>query len=94
MSDFHYLCKMDTTQLKTDDYKITSHMFVGTECVGDKVYGYTYQVTFNKSLEHTGRIDAMADGVNARVKQERQSMMHPFAKTLENLKDFFKKKSK
>lgn len=31
---------------------------------------YTYEITFNKSLEHTGRFTGIEDGLNAYVKNE------------------------
>nr|WP_298658706.1 hypothetical protein [uncultured Flavobacterium sp.] len=31
---------------------------------GNDLEGYTYEITFNKSLEHTVRMQAMIDGLN------------------------------
>ena len=47
-----------------DGYKILSSTFKGGGL------GYTYELTFNKSLEHTGRFKGIEDGLDAYVKKE------------------------
>jgi len=56
---------------KEDKYEVRSHTFKGAEEFNGKVLGYTYEITFNKSLEHTGRIKGIEDGLNNYVKKER-----------------------
>lgn len=46
--------------MKTEKMKIRSHRFI---CYDTK-NGYTYEITFNKSLEHTCRMDAMCKGLD------------------------------
>jgi len=48
-------------------------MFKGTNEYKGEVIGYTYEITFNKSLEHTGRFKGIEDGLNAYVKKERRT---------------------
>lgn len=55
---------------KEDKYEVRSHTFKGAEEFNGKVLGYTYEITFNKSLEHTGRIKGIEDGLNNYVKKE------------------------
>jgi hypothetical protein len=47
---------------KEEGYKVRSHMFKGTSEYDGKILGYTYEITFNKSLEHTGRFSGIEDG--------------------------------
>ena len=58
---------MENTEEK---YRIVSMTFKGTESFEGKVYGYKYEITFNKSLNHTGRLDGIEDGLNRYVKKE------------------------
>lgn len=51
-------------------YKVRSHKFVGCSKYNEEIFGYTYEITFNKSLEHTGRFTGIEDGLNAYVKNE------------------------
>ena len=46
--------------MKKEKMSIRSHTFKGATD-----YGYTYEITFNKSLEHTGRMDAMCKGLDS-----------------------------
>ncbi len=43
---------------------------VSSKFLGESNGLYTYELTFNKSLEHTGKMSAMADGLNAYDKKE------------------------
>jgi hypothetical protein len=45
--------------MKTNKMKIRSHTFLGSDD-----FGYKYEITFNNSLEHTCRMNAMTDGLN------------------------------
>lgn len=56
-----------------EPYRVTCHMFKGTSEYEGKILGYTYEITFNKSLEHTGRFTGIEDGLNAYVKKERRN---------------------
>jgi len=55
---------------KEKGYKVISHTFKGRLIHNDEVYGYTYEITFNKSLEHTGRMQGIEQGLDAYVKKE------------------------
>lgn len=50
-----------------EPYRVTATKFIG--------YGYngsaTYEITFNKSLEHTGRFTGIERGLNAYVSREK-----------------------
>lgn len=52
---------------------ITCTMFKGAKELDGKIIGYTYEITFNKSLEHTGRYSGMERGLNEYVKRERRT---------------------
>jgi hypothetical protein len=56
-----------------EPYRVGSHMFKGIIEYEGRVLGYTYEITFNKSLEHTGRFKAIEDGLNAYCKKERRT---------------------
>ena len=58
---------------KEEGYKVRSHMFKGTSEYNGEILGYTYEITFNKSLEHTGRFIGIEDGLNAYCKKERRT---------------------
>lgn len=58
---------------KEEGYKVRSHMFKGTREYNGEILGYTYEITFNKSLEHTGRFRGIEDGLNAYFKKERRT---------------------
>jgi hypothetical protein len=66
---------------KEEPYRVSSHMFKGTNEYEGKIIGYTYEITFNKSLEHTGRFDGIEDGLNKYCKKELKT----------NVKDNFKR---
>lgn len=53
--------------MKKEKTRITSHRFIGNECGS-----YTYEISFNKSLEDTVRMDAMCSGL------DRYDRMRPF----------------
>lgn len=46
--------------MKTENMKIMSHTFIG----GSEKDGYTYEITFNRSLQHTCRMGAMCEGLD------------------------------
>ncbi len=54
-------------------YSVRSHKFLGTNEYSGKIIGYTYEITFNKSLEHTGRFTGIEDGLNNYVKKEKRT---------------------
>lgn len=58
-----------TTSKNVDKYRVISHRFIGYNETGSA----TYEITFNKSLEHTGRFQGIADGLNAYCKKERKT---------------------
>ena len=51
---------------KEDLYSVIMHKFIGYGENGSA----TYEITFNKSLEHTGRIKGIEDGLNDYCKKE------------------------
>lgn len=55
---------------ENNEYKVRSHTFLGTSVYNGEVIGYTYEITFNKSLEHTGRFKGIEDGLNDYCKKE------------------------
>jgi len=55
---------------KTEGYKVRSHTFKGAHSLNGKIYGYTYEITFNKSLEHTGRMRGIEKGLDEYVRKE------------------------
>lgn len=62
--------------MKQEKYRICSHTFKGrtdyTLSDGKPASFYTYEITFNKSLEHTLKIQAIADGLNRYDKKDRK----------------------
>lgn len=55
-------------QMNTNkEYKVLSHKFIGYGTDGSA----TYEITFNKSLEHTGRFKGIEDGLNDYCRKER-----------------------
>lgn len=46
--------------MKKEKTQITSHTFLGTTASG----GYKYEITFNQSLQHTARMNAMCRGLD------------------------------
>jgi len=58
---------------KEEPYRVSSHTFKGRTEYEGRILGYTYEITFNKSLEHTGRFKGIEDGLNAYCKKERRS---------------------
>lgn len=58
---------------KEEKYRVTSSTFNGTSEYEGKIIGYKYEITFNKSLEHTGRFTGIEDGLNAYCKKERRT---------------------
>lgn len=59
-------------EIDVDPYRVTATMFKGTSEFAGKILGYKYEITFNKSLVHTGRFRAIEDGLNGYdMKEER-----------------------
>lgn len=54
---------------KNKKYRVVMHKFIGYSETGSA----TYEITFNKSLEHTGRFSGIEDGLNAYCKKERRT---------------------
>ena len=50
---------------KEEPYRVVMHKFIGYSETGSA----TYEITFNKSLEHTGRFSGIEDGLNAYCKR-------------------------
>lgn len=66
---------------KEEGYKVRSHTFKGTSDFNGEIIGCTYEITFNKSLGHTGRFKGIEDGLNDYCKKELKT----------NVKDNFKR---
>ena len=57
-------------KMKQDkEYRVVMHKFIGYSETGSA----TYEITFNKSLEHTGRFSGIENGLNAYCKKERRT---------------------
>lgn len=67
---------------KEKEFRVVSHTFMGAEEYEGVVYGYRYEITFNRSLQHTGRFRGIENGLNAYVKQERRNAVKNAFKTL------------
>ena len=56
-----------------EKYRVISHTFLGEKKDSEgKVYGYKYEITFNKSLIHTGKHDGIEEGLNRYTRQEKR----------------------
>jgi hypothetical protein len=53
----------------TKKYEVVMHKFLGYSENG----AATYEITFNRSLEHTGRFRGIEDGLNAYCKNENKA---------------------
>jgi hypothetical protein len=51
---------------KESKYRVVAHKFIGYDGDGEA----TYEIRFNKSLEHTGRFKGIEDGLNSYYKKE------------------------
>jgi hypothetical protein len=54
---------------KRDSYFISSHRFLGSDTTG-----YNYEITFNKSLEHTGKFSAIQEALDNYNKSKWQKL--------------------
>lgn len=52
------------------EYRVVMHKFIG---YNEQTGSATYEITFNKSLEHTGRFIGIENGLNAYCKKERRT---------------------
>jgi|JI10StandDraft_1071094.scaffolds.fasta_scaffold52309_3 hypothetical protein len=57
---------------KEEKYRVRSHMFKGSEVYAENNEGYIYEITFNKSIGHTGRFKGIEDGLNEYCRKERK----------------------
>lgn len=62
--------EIDTMKMN-EKMEIRSHTFIN----GDEERGYKYEITFNRSLEHTCGMDAMCDGLNRYDKRRKFWML-------------------
>lgn len=64
-------------KMKNEKYSVITSKFMGSSDAG-----YTYEITLNKSLQHTGRFKGIEDGLNKYVanekKQERKDIIKDF----------------
>lgn len=60
---------------KQEPYRVTSSKFLGRDDLGE----HTYEITFNQSIEHTGRFKGIEDGLNAyrenEMKEEEEGIL-------------------
>ena len=71
---------------KQEGYKIRMTKFLGSD-----EYGYTYEIKFNKSLEHTGRYEGIEQGLDAYVKREaKEEVANSFKRLMASIIYFFK----
>ena len=49
---------------KINKYKIVSSKFIGFHDYVNGSGSYTYEISFNKSLEHTGKFTGIENGLN------------------------------
>jgi hypothetical protein len=65
---------------KEQKYQVVSSTFVGTcENKDGEVYGYKYELVFNKSLGHTGRFQGIEKGLDDYCRKEpRQAVIDSF----------------
>lgn len=69
-SNFFLIGFKQIIKMKQDKkYRVVMHKFIGYSETG----AATYEITFNKSLEHTGRFTGIEDGLNAYCKKERRT---------------------
>jgi hypothetical protein len=54
---------------KNKEYRVVTHKFIDYSETGSA----TYEITFNKPLEHTGMFKGIEDGLNAYCKKERRT---------------------
>lgn len=47
-----------------EGYKILAHKFIGYNDYGNGKGSYTYELTFNKSMEHTGKWAGIEKGLD------------------------------
>lgn len=74
---------------KKEKYFVQSHTFMGT--VTDpkgEVIGYKYEITFNRSLVHTGRFTGIAQGLD---EYERREIRQEFTRSFGNVWHSFKR---
>lgn len=69
---------------KEEKYRVVMHKFIGYNETGSA----TYEITFNKSLEHTGRFSGIEDGLNSYVENERKE---DFKRSIQNVWKSFKR---
>jgi hypothetical protein len=66
---------------KDEGYKVVMHKFIG---YNNETGSATYEITFNKSLVHTGRFKGIEDGLDAYCKKELRTDMFDNLKRLIN----------
>ena len=77
---------------KNEPYKVTCSKFIGRNEY-DGYESYTYELTFNRSLEHTGKYVGIEQGLNAYDKKEAKedfkksfgNVWHTFVRWLNSL---------
>jgi hypothetical protein len=58
---------------KQEPYRVQSHTFKGSDEHNGKIWSYTYEISLNRSMVHTGRFQGMEDGLNRYVSEESMS---------------------
>lgn len=76
--------------MKDKPYKVTMHTFIGSTKHDDNNASFTYEITFNQSLVHTGRFKGIEDGLNSyRKKEKRSDVIDSFKSVWCSLKNLF-----
>lgn len=73
--------------MESKGYKVRSHTFMGATEYSDGNWGYKYEITFNKSLQHTGRFSGIEKGLDDYVKNETRDQ---FVGSFRNVWDSFR----
>lgn len=68
---------------KEKPYSINSSKFLGQDGFG----GFTYEITFNQSLHHTGRFKGIEDGLNAYRENEIKEYEEEIIRRAEEIKE-------
>lgn len=56
--------------VEKEGYRIMSHKFIGYNDYGNGRGSYTYELSFNKSMEHTGKHSGIEKGLDDYDKEE------------------------
>jgi hypothetical protein len=79
--------------MKEKEYRVTSIKFVRAHEVYEDDFIFIYEISFNKSIGHTGRIKGIENGLNKYVESEfKINSISLLNKILSSVVSIFKKK--